>query len=521
MECGLSDGPDSVPSPEKTSAQMNTVPKARASTIVVGSIFVFILLVGVIIGAVTAGGRGTIAGVFWSVALFAIVTGAYVLVTGRGSWAHLRNRAGGAIAVVAAIALIVSAVLISPSQPDTSQARATTASAQADKAKPKNAPTTRDKESTPETKKQQAAKAEPPHPPKHHTTHPTKLRSVHQAKSETTRAGVRALTVLNTLPIKGRAPKTGYDRSKFGPAWEDEDSNGCDTRNDILKRDLSKVTYRYGDCKIAAGVLHDPYSGRIIQFVQGLGTSRAVQIEHVVALMDAWQTGAQQLSLATRTQLANDPANLLAVDGSLNDQKQAGDAATWLPPNKSYRCTYVGKQIQVKAKYRLWVTQAEHDAMARILSSCKSLAIAKTAPIAAAKAKSPAKHETHHAAARTTTKLHNIHVHPGAYCSTPGVHGVTSHGTQMVCATSSTDSRLRWRSPSHAGTPIQSHTQHRSHPAPVPKAPVAPPTHKSSVIVHPGAYCSPSGAHGVTDRGTPMTCKTSATDSRARWRSSK
>ncbi|PAU67778.1 calcium-binding protein [Bifidobacterium italicum] len=181
-----------------------------------------------------------------------------------------------------------------------------------------------------------------------------------------------ALDVLEQLPVKGRAPKTGYSRDQFGPAWSDVDHNGCDTRNDILNRDMSDKTYKANthDCVVATGVLNDPYTGKRINFTRGQDTSTAVQIDHVVALSNAWQTGAQQLSEATRTQFANDPYNLLAVDGPANQQKSDGDAATWLPANKSFRCEYVARQIGVKKKYDLWVTQGEHDAMKNVLSSC-------------------------------------------------------------------------------------------------------------------------------------------------------
>ncbi|CEI24278.1 HNH endonuclease [Propionibacterium freudenreichii] len=178
--------------------------------------------------------------------------------------------------------------------------------------------------------------------------------------------------LLNTLPVKGRAPKTGYERSEFGTAWKDVDHNGCDTRNDILARDLTDKVYKPGthDCVVASGVLHDPYTGTTIHFTRGQNTSTAVQIDHVVALSDAWQKGAQQLSADLRTQLANDPLNLLAVDGPTNQQKSDGDAATWLPPNKAFRCTYVTHQVQVKAKYSLWVTQAEKAAITNQLGTC-------------------------------------------------------------------------------------------------------------------------------------------------------
>ena len=95
-----------------------------------------------------------------------------------------------------------------------------------------------------------------------------------------------------------------------------------------------------------------------------------MQIDHIVALSDAWQTGAQQWTLPKREAFANDPANLLAVDGSLNQEKGAGDAATWLPPNTGYRCVYVLRQVRVKAAYGLWVTRAERDAMERELGRC-------------------------------------------------------------------------------------------------------------------------------------------------------
>jgi hypothetical protein len=177
--------------------------------------------------------------------------------------------------------------------------------------------------------------------------------------------------------VKGRAPKTGYDRALFGPAWTDDVTvdgghNGCDTRNDILRRDLTDAVVKAGTygCLVLSGTLHDAYTGRTIAFVRGQVTSQAVQIDHVVALMDAWQKGAQQLSVAERRNFANDPLNLQAVDGPTNERKGAGDAATWLPPNKRYRCVYVSRQVAVKATYRLWVTQAEHDAIGRVLASC-------------------------------------------------------------------------------------------------------------------------------------------------------
>lgn len=179
--------------------------------------------------------------------------------------------------------------------------------------------------------------------------------------------GREAVAVLEELEVKGRAPKTNYSREQFGDGWASKD--GCDMRNIILHRDLKNVAVN-SECQVTGGVLDDPYTGQTIQFQRGAGTSDDVQIDHVVALSDAWQKGAQQLSYEKRVELANDPLELLAVDGPANMQKGASDAATWLPPNKPFRCQYVARQVAVKKKYDLWVTQAEKDAIARVLGTC-------------------------------------------------------------------------------------------------------------------------------------------------------
>lgn len=182
-----------------------------------------------------------------------------------------------------------------------------------------------------------------------------------------------ALAAVAKLTVKGRAPKTGYTRAQFGQAWYDTDHNGCDTRNDILRRDLKSKQMKNA-CKVMAGTLApDPYSGRSIRFVYG-GASE-VDIDHLVALSDAWQKGAATWAAGKRLALANDPLNLLAVDSSTNRSKGDGDAATWLPPNKAYRCTYVARQVAVKGKYGLWVTSAERDAIVRVLTTCPTMGL--------------------------------------------------------------------------------------------------------------------------------------------------
>jgi len=177
-----------------------------------------------------------------------------------------------------------------------------------------------------------------------------------------------ALAVLNQLEVKGRAPKTGYSRAAF-THWSDLNRDGCDSRNEILKRDLTQIVFKTGtrDCKVRSGQLLDPFSGKTLIFSSSKST---VDIDHLVSLSNAWQTGAAYFDKKTRESLANDPLNLLAVDAKLNRQKGDGDAATWLPPLKSFRCKYVAIQVAVKAKYLLWVTSAEREAIIKVLDNC-------------------------------------------------------------------------------------------------------------------------------------------------------
>jgi hypothetical protein len=250
---------------------------------------------------------------------------------------------------------------------------------------------------------------------------------------------------------------TGYSRAQFGPAWTDDVTvadghNGCDTRNDILRRDLAHVVIKAGThgCVVASGVLRDPYTATAIAFTRGQNTSAAIQIDHVVALGDAWQTGAQRLSQAVRTNLANDPLELLAVSGQANDQKGDADAASWLPPNKAFRCAYVATQVAVKIRYDLWVTPAEHAAIARVLATCPGQRLPSGGPPAVTGPSTggapwpapPAPAPTTRAPAPPSS---GRIVHPGAFCSPPGAHGVTSAGTPMTCALDRKRVHYRWR----------------------------------------------------------------------------
>ena len=196
------------------------------------------------------------------------------------------------------------------------------------------------------------------------------------AKAEAVASG---LSVIQAQVTKGRAAKTGYTRAQFGAdlSTADYDRNGCSTRNEILKRDLTKEVFKEktNGCTVLSGTLVDPFSGETINFVQGAKTSSEVQIDHSVALSNAWQTGAFKLTADQRKAFANDPLNLMAVKGRLNSQKGDGDAATWLPPLKSYRCDYVSRQIAGKIKYKLWFTAPEKEAMIRILKTCPEKAL--------------------------------------------------------------------------------------------------------------------------------------------------
>jgi hypothetical protein len=246
----------------------------------------------------------------------------------------------------------------------------------------------------------------------------------------------KALATLETLPVKGRAPKTGYSRDAFGPPWTDDVNvpgghNRCNTRDDMLRRDLTD-TKPWRGCIVLSGTLHDPYTDTTIPFQQG---TASVQIDHVVALEDAWQTGAQQFDPQTRQNFANDPRNLQATDGPTNQAKGDRDAATWLPPNAAYRCMYVARQVEVKAVYGLWVTQAEHDAIAKLLHGCVTTeASTSTAPSTPGPTPSPEPSPIPTSSAP----------HPGQWCAPRGATAYSRSGDRLVC-TPASDGRNRWQ----------------------------------------------------------------------------
>lgn len=176
-----------------------------------------------------------------------------------------------------------------------------------------------------------------------------------------------AVDVLELLEVKGRAPKTGYSREEFYTSWPTIE--GCSLRQRIIKREFGDSAVLDG-CTVVAGEFEEPYTGEFLKFSTKAEISKGIQIDHVVALSDAWQKGAQYLSKETRYEIATDALNLIAVDSKANQGKSDGDAATWLPKNKKFRCQYVARQISVKYKYKLWVTEAEKNAISEVLATC-------------------------------------------------------------------------------------------------------------------------------------------------------
>jgi hypothetical protein len=185
----------------------------------------------------------------------------------------------------------------------------------------------------------------------------------------------QARAQLAGLPVKGWDRQTDFDRYRFGEPWSDDVNvefghNGCNTRDDILRRDLTELMVRPGTCYAQSGVLRDPYTGESTSFVRGPETSETVQIDHVVSLSDAWYKGARGWDDQRRRDFANDPLNLLAVSAKANFDKAFRDANAWLPPNPAFRCEFVARQVAVKTAYRLWVSANEKRAMAAVLDHC-------------------------------------------------------------------------------------------------------------------------------------------------------
>jgi hypothetical protein len=209
----------------------------------------------------------------------------------------------------------------------------------------------------------------------HPTTATGEIRSTStvQPSPSSTVSAAKALRDLHTLEISDAYVPAPYDRDAFGQAWADTDRNGCDTRNDVLRRDLTAVVTKLGTngCVVLSGTLHDPYTGRTIAFDRGPTSSLAVQIDHRFPLSLAWRHGAASWTAAQREAFANDQAtNLVAVDGPANEEKSDSGPADWMPANTGDACTYAASFVTVATKWHLSIATADERALARTLTTC-------------------------------------------------------------------------------------------------------------------------------------------------------
>lgn len=193
-----------------------------------------------------------------------------------------------------------------------------------------------------------------------------------RAQHEPPADAATALEQLESLAPEPSEWTPDYDRDLFGQRWADVDRNGCDTRNDVLARDLIDVTFKAktNNCKVRSGTLTDPYDGSIVHFVSGQNTSVLVQIDHVVPLAWAWHHGAYAWTDAERLEFANDPTNLRATSEAMNQSKKASGPGSWLPPDKTLQCRYAIEWVTVLSEYDLSINTSDRDATRRVLNSC-------------------------------------------------------------------------------------------------------------------------------------------------------
>lgn len=178
--------------------------------------------------------------------------------------------------------------------------------------------------------------------------------------------------------VATRVRDADYRRGAFGDAWEDDNDapggrNGCDTRNDILNRDLEDKIYvatRRCPQAVAGGTLRDPYTNATIAFVRGNRVGASVQIDHLVPLAFAWDMGARDWTEPMRIRFANDPANLLAVAGGANQDKGDQPPGDWMPPNAAFWCQYAVAFIAVVRGYGLPVDEASAHRLRDASSDC-------------------------------------------------------------------------------------------------------------------------------------------------------
>jgi hypothetical protein len=167
--------------------------------------------------------------------------------------------------------------------------------------------------------------------------------------------------------VRTAAAPAAYSRAAFGKGWKDPDGNGCNTGNDVLARDMTAVRTRPGGCVVLSGRLLDSYIGRTSTITS---VTKGVTVDFVVSLPSAWQSGAYAWTTSERIAFVNDPANLQTVRAATATRKRSRDASQYLPSAVAYRCTYIARQIGVKYRYELSVTEAERAAMRTVLGTC-------------------------------------------------------------------------------------------------------------------------------------------------------
>ncbi len=197
-----------------------------------------------------------------------------------------------------------------------------------------------------------------------------------RADVPTVQPGTDVLAGVAVVPQ--RTHRYDYHRSAYGEAWDDDNDapgghNGCDTRDDILDRDLVDKTYvsiKRCPNAVATGILHDPYTNTVIAFQRGAKVGEAVQIDHIVPLAYAWDMGASGWPEPLRLRFANDPANLLAVQGQANQDKGDLPPALWMPPNTAFACQYAIQFIAVLRGYALPVDEPSAGVLRQAASTC-------------------------------------------------------------------------------------------------------------------------------------------------------
>lgn len=259
--------------------------------------------------------------------------------------------------------------------------------------------------------------------------------------------------LLARLEVRPEVTSPRYERSAFRH-WVDADGDCQDTRVEVLIRE-DRAGSRHG-CRVATGTWVSWLDGRTAT------ASRGLDVDHLVALAEAWGSGAHAWTSSTREAFANDLGyewSLRAVTASVNRSKSDRDPAEWLPA-ASVRCKYVSRWMAVKYRWRLSVDPLERSAILRILEGpcgAASVVLPALAPGLPAEGARPVTSPLPiPSAPATPAELipptgssepveSSKPVTPGAFCAPAGATGRSAKGVAYVCRSSDTDPRNRWR----------------------------------------------------------------------------